>query len=464
MRAIWKFFKSLLALFGFAIVFWIGAYFLVPEVNQWTNENVFKIEQNSSNKEEVESLQIQIEEKEAVIVTINSQLTEEKNNVTQLETEIAVLTSEKETLEADFEANKEELAEVNSLLEEKLAELNSAQETVNSLESELALKEVEIASLNQQIERYESASVKDPDKLYIEDFLNNGKIYAFDVGNNKFLISAESGETGVYVFDKINYSIKQVFKSFTAWDSVSQLPNGNFIVSTAKSTKCGVCVYNPTDDTFEQLSTAGKSFKFLAQKSDTEVFVAGSILCVLNLETKEVKTILTGATLDTYMKVDDYHVFSSTNGSFQGLWFMKEGSDSVTKLSGVTGLQYTVSFKLSDGRYLIKSSIGLTTSTFLILADFESATGELLSRTAYEEFYKFIQVDNFVLMLNKSGNGTYYVDVLNLDTKTITENEISGGIDSHEVYDDYVKIYSSNPNRTDVYHISRTTGEVTKVA
>lgn len=240
---------GLVSLIGIVAIVWVALYFTVPKVQDWTNTNIFKQEQqveagNEEDAGKIEELEEQLaqalkdkEEAQAQLATKTEELETALTGKSEVETQLAGVNTQLaekqaliEELQQDATVNEATIAE----LQADVAELTSAKQ---ELEATLAQNNSTIEALEAEVAELESALEKDPNKTYLMDLVEEDIALQYIVlGDNVLVCNAITNngnleKPGLYLLNQLDLSLTQLVNNGYGFDQKLQLDETHYLLS-----------------------------------------------------------------------------------------------------------------------------------------------------------------------------------------------------------------------------------------
>ncbi len=240
---------GLVSLIGIVAIVWVALYFTVPKVQDWTNTNIFKQEQqveagNEEDAGKIEELEEQLaqaikdkEDAQAQLATKTEELETALAGKTEVETQLAGVNTQLaekqaliEELQQDATVNEATIAE----LQADVAELTSAKQ---ELEATLAQNNSTIEALEAEVAELESALEKDPNKTYLMDLVEEDIALQYIVlGDNVLVCNAITNngnleKPGLYLLNQLDLSLTQLVNNGYGFDQKLQLDETHYLLS-----------------------------------------------------------------------------------------------------------------------------------------------------------------------------------------------------------------------------------------
>lgn len=238
---------GLVSLIGIVAIVWVALYFTVPKVQDWTNTNIFKQEQQveAGNKEDagkIEELEAELaqaikdkEEAQAQLATKTEELETALAGKTEVETQLAGVNSQLAEKQALIEELLEDATADDATIADLQADVTELTSAKQELETTLAQSNSTIEALEAEVAELESALEKDPSKTYLLDLVEEDIALQYIVlGDNVFVSNAIGGNLdmpGLYLLNTLDLSVTKLVDNGYGFEQKIQIDETHYLLS-----------------------------------------------------------------------------------------------------------------------------------------------------------------------------------------------------------------------------------------
>ena len=272
---------------------------------------------------------------------------------------------------------------------------------------------------------------RDPEKTYLEDVFNGYNVNIVKIDDQIFLSSDSSDLLGLYKLNS-DGSVTQIYNSGYGWEYFYKVKNGNIIIS-GQSSECGVLIYDVNLGNVYLSYESGRGWGNFFETIDGNVLITNAKnlptnrsaegLLLYDIQTNSISQVIdTGCAWKNFFGLSNGNVLVGNGSSAEksGLVLYDINTRTATQIY-FSGYYWEYFFEFSNGNVLIVSS-NSSDSKLLLFNTFTNEISSIDSESSYSIAYQ-IKNDNVILSGRRSSHVGLYIYDYNSNIVDVLYND-----------------------------------------
>ncbi len=272
---------------------------------------------------------------------------------------------------------------------------------------------------------------RDPEKTYLEDVFNGYNVNIVKIDDQIFLSSDSSDLLGLYKLNS-DGSVTQIYNSGYDWEYFYKVKNGNIIIS-GQSSECGVLIYDVNLGNVYLSYESGRGWGNFFETIDGNVLITNAKnlptnrsaegLLLYDIQTNSISQVIdTGCAWKNFFGLSNGNVLVGNGSSAEksGLVLYDINTRTATQIY-FSGYYWEYFFEFSNGNVLIVSS-NSSDSKLLLFNTFTNEISSIDSESSYSIAYQ-IKNDNVILSGRRSSHVGLYIYDYNSNIVDVLYND-----------------------------------------